>query len=770
MADGIKHFISNKFGGKGLSGTFEETAPVSNNPKANTADYDKNIDLRSIYPYSCSPVYHKNRVHYLDRDSEQYLQRLLDRNKDIYTEEMYHSVVKYASSAVPASNPEEKQNAVSPPIVIPAGYSQHRQESRLNFATDVEIEMPSGTVILARSVDISASGIQLKVKQLLDVINDMELQLSFPQLEAQHEKSFGSVTYVLKKNTVGSLFMSLFLVRKDPGEDSFDIFIEEFIRLKKHRYRIDSEDSAMALTSKAWEYLYIKSLPYLACFISTANERIQIQEIAISESNNHQLNGLGNSMLSHLESKMSTFRLNGIARQESAAPEIYAYRYRGDGLRRKVCATSWQFKEPAAKLTFLHAGIKQDSFSAWRVEVVELKALPKSRSQELLAKLVKESPVQAENLVDQLNQYDHLLYLVEITDQLKRDPLLTEHQGTDELPDYFFDDYEIPKRKAADFTRLRLGIAKRRNEQRFIYRSPVTIKLYGEKIKATTIDFSVNGLKISTDKSSTFQIRDTVSLEFTGFNKKFRTAKLKTEPYRVVAITPDGDVCLCRDHRVSRHKAAIFLKKLIDKNVEILEHCTGEVWMSTKARLIEAWMHQCLPTQPLLVARKNNKYHVPYIIHSDTTDELLAPFSIGDNLYDLKPLMGSSIITGTFKHIAPQEGHILNHEIFVTKQLLSDTEVVIKYWTDFDSDLARAEYVRGQLKTGMFKVYHLAFSKIPKLDKSDLADDMNVIRKNARHRLLEFEETYHSLVGILEISDATEQVRLRYNLDRHSII
>ena len=741
---------------------------VVENASASTSgiepEYDQPIDLREIYPYSCSPIYHNQRVHYLDKDTTRYFQQLLGQNNERYTKHIHDSVMKYASSVIPKEAMAEN-SSIKPPVVIPAGYSQNRHESRLNFATDVEIEMPSGTLIDSRSADISASGIQLRVQQLLDVITGMELRLSFPQLEEQHEREFGQVVYVVQKYTVGSLYMSLFLSRKDPGESEFDIFIEKFIQSKKHRYRIDYEDSALALFSKAWEYLYIKALPYVACFIATAKDSIQIQEVTISESNQRQLLGLGQAMLSVIEEQMSASRLNNIANENELAPEIYSFRSKSDGINRRLCATSWQFAEASDRIKFLGVGIEEETFVAWRIEVIKLRDLPAARSAELLSMLKAESEEQANNLIEQLNQHNYLAYLVDISDQIKRDPLLANSSLAADVPGPFFDEFEIKSRKAKDFTRLRLGLAKRRNESRYIFATPVVVKIYGEKIQAQTVDFSINGLKIVTDMASRFSIRDRVTLEFTGFNRKFRTAKLKAEPYRVVAITPNGYVCLCRDHRVAQHKAAMFLKRLIEQNIDILEHCTGEEWMSTKTRLIEAWMHECLPTQGLLVARRKNQYQIPYIIESDSTQHILKPFSVGDKLYDFKSLFQQKRITDTFRRIVPEHGLVINQEIYVTLLEGVSGDLEIRFWSDFESDIARAEYVREHIKSPVFRAYHIAYSKVPKLDKSGLKQDMDVILKNARHRLAEFQKTYNALVGIMEFTDVTDTIKHRYNFE-----
>lgn len=759
----IKHFISNRFGAKGISESIVEqraTGAVLEKEK----EFTESIDLRTIYPYSCTPFYHEDIVHYMDRESSDYFQMLLERNGEEYTEQIYDSVMKYASANMPNNPNDSNEDKLIPPIVIPAGYSQHRQEGRLNFGTDVEIEMPSGSLIMSRSVDISMSGIQLRVKRLLDVVDGMELLLSFPTLEERHESQFGQMTYVLRKHTIGSLHMSLFLTRKNPGSHEFDHFLESFIQAKKHRYRIDSEDSTMALVSKAWEYLYIKALPYLACFISTAKDKIQIQEIGISNTNQKQLSGLGHSMLSQLEKSLSAIRLNGIVENEHISSEIYAYRYRGDGIRRKLSACSWQFRDSKERIQFLQIGTKQEGFTAWRVNAYKLEDLPEARSRELLSHLSSESTEQTDNLVAQFNQYNYLLYLTDITDSIKRDPLLRVDDEMDTVPDHFFDDYELKRSLTADFTRLRLGIAKRRNEQRYIYRTPVILKLYGEKHNGTTEDFSINGLKVTTERFRDFHIRDTVYLEFTGFNKKFRSAKLKSEPYRVVAITPDGAVCLCRDHRVSQHKAAIFLKKLIHKNVDILTHCTGEIWMSTKARLSEAWMHQCLGTQSLLVARKKNQYSVPYIIESHTTMDILKPFAVGESLYDLSALLERVKITSLFRQLRVEQEHVINQEIYVSRKGYPVEHVEVKIWSDFETDLERAEYFRSKAKSASFSAYTLSYSAVPKLDMTSLSEEVNVVRKNSRHRLVEFEETYHSLVGILELIVITDQIRKRYNI------
>jgi len=208
----------------------------------------------------------------------------------------------------------------------------------------------------------------------------------------------------------------------------------------------------------------------------------------------------------------------------------------------------------------------------------------------------------------------------------------------------------------------------------------------------------------------------------------------------------------------------MFLKKLIDRNVEILKHCTGEVWMSTKARLSEAWMHQCLPTQSLLVARQKNEYSVPYIIESETTKDILKPFSSSESIYDFSALFERVKITSLFRQLKVEQEHVINLEIYVARKGYPIEQVEVKMWSDFATDLERVEYFKSKIKSTTFTAYTLSFSAVPKLDKTSLSEELNVVRKNSRHRLVEFQNTYQSLVGIIELMVTTDKVRERYNL------
>jgi len=221
---------------------------------------------------------------------------------------------------------------------------------------------------------------------------------------------------------------------------------------------------------------------------------------------------------------------------------------------------------------------------------------------------------------------------------------------------------------------------------------------------------------------------------------------------------------LCRDHRVSQHKAAIFLSKLISKNADILKHCTGEIWMSTKARLIEAWMHQCLPTQSLLVARQRNKYSVPYIIESDTSTEVLKPFASSSGVFDFSALFDRKEITGLFRHLKIQLEHVNCLEIYVSQAGDTTDDVELRLWSDFETDLDRVEYIKSKYKSPGFAAYTVSLTAVPKLDKTSLSEELAVLRKNSRHRLVEFEDTYRSLVGVLELMPTTDKVTERYSL------
>ncbi|MCP3673238.1 MAG: PilZ domain-containing protein [Gammaproteobacteria bacterium] len=783
MAQEIKHFVSSKFGNKDLRsnipavGDSEPDAKYTNKDERQAMLCEEPIDLRDMFPTLCYPYREDGITHYFDGDTENFYLKQLESHKGKYTQAVYEAVLKHSAARLASGLYGELDDydidyeaiTFNPPTVIPVGYSQHRQEGRLNFTTDVEIELSSGKVIQGRSVDISPSGVQIKLSQLLDVIDGMYISICFPTLEVKYKRHFGHIPYRLMKSSIGSMHMSLMLSRVDPGYHPFDVFLQEFIDNKKHRYRLDAEDSKLALTAKAWEYLYTKALPYLACFVSTNDERMQIQEIAISQHNKQQLSGLGNSMLSCLEQQMSSFRLKRISDKESYAPEIYAYRYQDTGLRRRLCATSWQFTDNNSKLAFLRTGLKEDTLTAWRINVVQLKDMSEQRSSELLDKLAESKPEQAESLLAQLNNYEYIIYLVDVTESLRYDPLLAYDESLDVPDDNFFDAYEIQRGHAADYTRLRLGISKQRNEERFIYQSPVVIKFYGESIKGHTLDLSVNGLKVMLDSSKSFQIRDTVSIDFVGFNKKFRSSKLKRQSYRIAAITKDGSLCLTRDHRIARHEAAIFLVKLLKKNKDILPSCTGELWMSTKSRLMESWLNLHLPTQALLMTREEGRYNIPYLLSSNYTQQLLAPFQIGREIYNFKALVELPILKEKLSELRIHSGKPMTIEIYISQEQPNEDDIPdieLKCWSDFKDDIDRIEYLTKCSRKPIFTFCHLSLGKVPRLDKSDFFDDMNVIRINARHRLTEFENEYQSLAVILELIDCTDLIMQRYDLSQ----
>jgi len=782
MARDIKHFVSKGGGDKDLKDDVPRLKAHGLDLKYMSEDdrlslpCEEPIDLRDMFPTTCYPCRQNGITHFFDTTAEIFFTKQMKRSNGRYTQAVYEAVLKHSSARLASHTysdlnsefeVDEIEDSIAFPKVIPVGYSQYRQENRLNFATDVEIELPSGTIVGCRSVDISPSGIQLKLNKLIDVIEGMDVNMVFPALEEKYECQFGSVPYRLMKSAIGSMYMTLKLVRIDPGEHAFDLFLQQFIESKKHRYRIDSEDSKQALTAKAWEYLYTKALPYLACFVSIHGEAIQIQEIAISESGKRQVTGLGNSMLSFMEQKLTSFRLNGIAHKDTGPQEIYAYRYQGDGIRRRLCAASWGFSDQKSKLAFLRAGINEDSFKAWRLNVIKLKEMSEQRSSELLEKLAAEEPEQAKSLMQQLSHYEYLIYLVDIRDNLLRDPLLQHDDSMDVVEDSFFDKFEIKRRSSAEYTRLRLGITKQRNEERYIYNSPILLRFYGETIKGHTLDLSINGLKIALEKTKSFQIRDTVSIDFVGFNKKFRSSKLNRQSYRVAAITRDGSLCLTRDHRIGQHKAAIFLGKLLKKNKEILPTCTGELWMSSKSRLMESWLNLCLPTQGLLMTREDGVYNIPYLLSGTFTPQLLAPFKIGQDFYNFQSLLQHRMIKEKLRALRVDNGVPVCTEIYVSLgegKNNSAPEVNVRFWSDFKDDIERIEYLKWCCNNPVFGFYNLSFTRVPRLDKSTLIEDMNVIRRNARHQLREFENECKSLVAILELSDFTDLISRRYNL------
>lgn len=780
MAEKIKHFVSTGSGVKGLVNKMPDgtTSRLDinyfNESERLSQPCEEQVDLRDLFPGHCYPYQHGGITHFLDTHSERFFLKQLKAYDGQYTQGVYEAVLKNAAAQLASgiygdAEEEAEEEIFQPPTVIPVGYSQLRQENRLNFATDVSIELPSGIIIKGRTVDISSSGMQVKLNGLVDVVDGMSLNISFPMIEEKYEKHFGQVPYRLMKTDVGSLFVTLKLARIDHGQHPFDLFLNNFIESKKHRYRIDAEDSKVALIAKSWEYLYIKALPYLACFVSTKGDRLQIQEIAISEQNKHQLKGLGNTMLSLIEQQMSSFRLNGITHHDETIPEIYGYRYQGIGQRKRVCATSWQFIDSKERATFIRAGINEDSFTAWSIKAVEIKNITEHRNAELIHKVARENQQQADSLQEQLDQYQYLIYLLDITEYLRRDPMLKHDETAEQPDDYFFDDYEIKRGQTAEYTRLRLGLSKQRNEERYIYHSPIVLKHYGRKVKGHTLDLSINGLKIAIEEPKTFNIRDTVTLDFVGFNKRFKSSKLKDQSYRVAAITPDGSLCLTRDHRIARHDAAMFLSKLLKQNLDVLPTCTGELWMSTKARLMETLLNQNLPSQALLLTREKSVYDVPYILSGNHTAQLMAPFQIGKDIYNLNTLLDFQKLRNKIMKLSVTTDKPASIEVYVSQhhdEETNQTVIEMKTWVDFDNDEERIEYIEKCCHNSIYAFYNLTLCKVPKLERQTLVDDMKILRSNARHYIAEFDKVCHSLIHLVELTEITDIVLDRYQFAR----
>ena len=190
--------------------------------------------------------------------------------------------------------------------------------------------------------------------------------------------------------------------------------------------------------------------------------------------------------------------------------------------------------------------------------------------------------------------------------------------------------------------------------------------------------------------------------------------------------------------------------------------------MSTKSRLMESWLNLCLPTQSLLLTRTDGVYDIPYILSGNYTSQLLAPFQIGTELYNLESIFECNNLKQKLREMSINTDIPPTIEIYVYQQSESENSIPtieLKTWSDFEDDIERVEYIQKCCRYPVFGFYSLTLCKVPRMEKSYLLEDMNVIRRNARHRLTDFENEYQSLISVMELTDRTLLVLERYNLN-----
>jgi hypothetical protein len=736
------------------------------------APCSKSIDLRGRVQGECREYQLDGFTHWLDDVAINSYHRKIKQFGG-YTEGVWEALVNTHNN-FRVMQQKEKQNQKgqhtdpdSPFLVegIKLGYTLKRQEKRLKMTTQVEVTLQTGQSIHAASVDLSSSGAKLKVPTAFNYSLGGTLKAQFVQL-AKHTQ-LAELAKPIEYRIIGvddcyenssiRWLRVLRLTKTDIIERAIETLLDSNAKKTYH----DNQDLILQARNHGFEYTSIKHSTNLPLFFNGTelkfallNEYNQsIWEYWHDERNQPMLGGL------FTEKRMTELAQPGV---KNTSNVLYSFIHEH---KERLLHYSMLMPEASReeRQLFWHAGARRESWKAFRLSVYEL-------SPEEISHFIQAFSSQEDITAGNPNQnmLTHVCILQEISGTDSRcDYLLTEKPALDSSA---LNRFRQSRKVTCSPRGVYYDAKSRRSEPRFMFTSPVDIRVGNTTISGKTVNFSSKGLFIKLETPLAYKADAPAKISFKELQLYDKEAPLTDVPYTIIRISPNGlNVQLAiEDDNNTRHTVS-FIKRLISYNKEKLQATQEQ-----------------LPPVELLTTMYNSILNrlvsTPYYVSK--VSRLLRPVAIGVNYpltsylkvldklgqkrsFSVEPLFKgrtNTLLATPMRAIANPKP--IYHEIYIAVVKKGDDieTVHTRLLSDFKSLKERILFIKKARHLGDF--YALRISAVPVTTTIThiLGEQLENLAAAAIHRARALEKEFSSIMGYGELTDITDEVLIRLEL------
>ncbi|WP_154123979.1 PilZ domain-containing protein [Grimontia hollisae] len=724
----------------------------------------KPVDLRGKVVGECRRYFLHDINHWMDDVAI----NLYHRRVDIYQGKMVMGLWEELHNTPNSYRELQRQNGMrvleSPNTVavVPLRFGHYlsRSESRLQLSTRIQAFLPDGTEVNGATIDISNSGMQIKLPASFHYEIGSMLVVYFPQLgdECQLHELFTGLNYRvvgIELNLHGDSFQRLRL-RLTSSTDAVKRAIEIKSLTSDLASRTENEDKFLTTRSHAYEQVFLEQTPSLPLFFCGNTLRYSLltdQNRALwdywhDERNQPVIDKLFS------EKRLQYLALDGLTSCETL---VYCFSHQQG---EKIFFFSACPTELSTELRhlFWHVGSSRPSWRVLRVTMARI-------SEEDARRLQETSPAH----IQQIDEMTHIATIQDLT--------LSSINGDFRIPvkpklsTKQLNPFVHPRDPILPIEAMPSMLAPQRKEPRYQHRTKITLlhHLTGE-LQGQTIDFSTRGLNVELDKPFTGSKLQEVSVTFTALKRVDPAAPLGKMPYKVVQISEDRvNIKLALlDDKYSKHRSH-YLQRLIEHNQHKLmldnEHLPD-------APLLHA-MHQMLLTRlsatPYFLTRRGETLHVSAIGANFPGNELsrLLQKSAGSGMMSLGAVLGEHLS----KYATPvtrqrNRQTQICHEFYIAATFTDGTMVDItsRPLESFNSPEARKIFISQARKRGKFFAVRNWLQPLDNGSQWLTPETLEPLLRLSTQRARQLEVEFTALCAYGEMSDITDEVLRRLEI------
>ncbi len=765
---------------------------------------NRGIDLRGLVNGECQLFDYQGQSHFLDEVAIATFKHNVELYGN-YTFGVYEAVKDaknsfrnlYQNEQTAVSDEEAttiKKKLLSEKVQYPATLQllsnyPDRADERMNFATPISVTLLHNQQVVTTSIDLSIKGIKFKLSNEVPLYKGDQVVIAFTGLEKEFQfRKDLQLSYEVKNvksNSGTQLIGCQRIVITD--NDGFERFLSGYIQDNKLRYKINLENSLSALQARGFEQFSLVKINELPVFMHCENNDITniTPRYALTTKNNQKLyqywqGDKKQSTLSFLINPERFERLQALENKNNSLL-VFSFIHLHKGHKFFYSIDEQQLIEDKAFFhQFLAFAASKSTFA-----ITALKAQAVSPGQAyspftLSTAMTKQQGYINPPLSDEVKAIiANLPYVVTATD-ITTSSDISAYQALE----YTGIDLERLKsyghkygNKPSIFDEITISFGHQRQEVRFKYNTPVSIKCHELTLSGHSSDFSVSGLKIELDNEATLLKGDIVYLTFPNLQKITSEFDLKHLPYKVIRVNKySKSINLRVSVKEHQHIGRSFFKLLIDKNKSKLtpdEYAMLTPGLSSALRTMYA-VNMAIPTA--MVQSSGSRYKVETIVvgqygYQDPKNLLSAMLRLSDRhgYYNLYPLLGglqsNNLLDKQMKKLTASDlaSEELIH-IAIRPEIPSiEKSVTIKFESDFKTPEMKGFFVKQSLKQGDFYSIKLKLSRTDEAFMKHLSPELAYISSYAIHRGKQLEQEIYSVAGLIQFIDVTQETLLRYS-------
>ncbi|MEI6895726.1 MAG: PilZ domain-containing protein [Colwellia sp.] len=757
----------------------------------------RSIDLRGLVRSECQLFDFQGLAHYLDEEAIALFNESVAHYGD-YTFGVYETVNDAKNSFRDIYDNEEiifsdkkigtEKLQYSAQLHLLTNYP-NRVEERVDFSIPITLKLANKQTLKASSIDLSVTGIKFKLINKTALFEGDVLTITLTGLDPELQFSKDSLlSFEVKKVSRDSGVQIIGCQRINiPEQDAFEHFLIGYTKDSDTTYKINLDNTLAALQARSLEqYALVKlnELPIFMHCVKGDNVNIAPRYVLTTQNNQkiyHYWQDKKNK--SAIQALINAERFQRLLNKKNQDCSLLVFSFTRvyKGIKFFYSLDEDQLPHDNTFFRqFLSFAASKDTFAVTALNCqsinIEQAHSPFTLSTAMTKRQTYLNPPLTDEVKEILATLPYVVTATDVSDTTAvSDYQNQRHVGID-LERLKRFGYKSDENNCVD--EITLSYGHQRQEARFIHKTPIIIECGSLKFSAQSEDFSVSGVRVSLEKPTMLSQGDIAYLSFPKLQKMTSAFELKQLPYQVMRVSQDKkEVNFRVSVKEQDHIGKSFFKLLIEKNKNKLtsdEYAMLTPGLSEALRTLYS-VNMAITTA--IVQSSGSQYKIETLVagkygSQSQTNFLSAMLRLSERhgYYNLYPLLGNSQARERFNHymkkLLASDSPISERMYIAIKDNVTDieNEVTIKLMNELATTEMRYNFIKSALKQGDFYSIQLTLSRSDEANMEHLNPELDYISSYARHRGKQLEQYIHSVVGVVQLIDVTQETLFRHVL------